>query len=407
VLRSDTRRAILDAAFSTGSAADALSHLRAAMRIHTFPTTTVPCNLRRLVDKFEARSRREGLHVLEGWDYQAHKFPADIVPVLMLDYFTRLGIPGNAEKTALAILLDQYFLSILALLAVRGWDDGDANANLDRVTSLLQDLHGPNGGGLRVVENADTLLLLAIAYYNPEETSFGLLMRKVRKLDEWHQSRLALPFAGILGSHLRWGFRFMYSRDVGAMRDDNVVDYPMLQFAIATLLRAYSRICDEGILGAERETVVGGLLNGFAADPWAFTGSMPMSLADDRAEYDECRDRLSRYRIELLEDIERQQPTREVYSPLGFSCSFLSNAAVAVVGIAMENANVRQQPSLNALFSSDRAGASPEESAEGLAERLMQFSTVNPERLGWGGAPLIVHDPRDAAHWFNTVRRTL
>jgi hypothetical protein len=377
------------------------------MRSHSFANGGAPLSLRSLVHSFDARSRREGLHVLEGWDYRAHKFPDDIVPVLLLDYCARLGIPEEFERASLAILLDQYFLSILALLAVRAWDDGDANANLDRVTSLLDDLHGPGGGGLRVIEDADTLLLLAIAYYNPEEDSFDRLMRKVRQLDDAHRQRLALPFAGILGSHLRWGLRFMYSRDLGKMRDDNVVDYPMLLFAIAALLRSYARICVEGIQGSDREVVVEGLLNGLAADPWAFTGSMPSCLSENRAEYDECRELLTAYRGELLSDLERHQPSGTGYSPLGFSCSFLSNAAVVIVAIAMRGANAREQASLNSLFTRGRAGVTPELSAEVLAERMMRFSSEEPERLGWGGAPLIVHDERDAIQWFNTVRRTL
>ncbi len=406
-MRGNTRREILNAALEEGSTVGAISRLRAGMRAHSFPTASTPCNLRKLVDKFDARSRREGLHVLEGWDYLAHKFPEDIAAVLLLDYCARLGIPAHNARGALAILLDQYFLSLLMLLAVRAWDDGDANANLDRVTALLHDLHGPQGGGLRVAEDAGTLLLLAIAYYNPEEKSFGVWMSKVRTLDETHQMSVALPCAGIMGSHLRWGLRFMYQRDVGRMRDDNVVDYPLLRFAILVLLRAYARMCDEGIVGAEREAVAEGLLNGLSADPWAFTGTIPKVLSDNRAEYDECRDLLDRYRAQLLKDLEPLQPSKKTYSPLGFGANFLSNAAVATVVIALGNANARQQATLNALFTRERAGVLPEESAERLALGLMQFSSAEPERLGAAGAPLIVYDPYDAVYWFNEVRRTL
>jgi hypothetical protein len=391
---------------SAGSPANALASLRGSMRKHHFPAAAgESCNFRRLVDKFDSRSRREGLHVLEGWDYREHKFPEDIAAVLLVDYCARLGIPEDHMRTALAILLDQYFLSLLTLLSVRIWDDGDANRNLERVTSLVEDLHAGGGGGLRLVDDADTLLILAIAYYNPEEASFGLLMGKVRTLNNEHQLRIAIPFAGVLGSHLRWGLRFMYGRDIGAMREDNVVDYPMLLFAQLTLMREYARLCANREYGTARDVAVEALLNGFAADPWAFTGKIPACLSDCVAEYDDCRRLIEEHRSELLNDFAAHEPRAGVYSPLAFSCNFLSNAAVAAVAIAVGGGEAAKQASLNALFSRARMrdGAAPEE----LAERLMEFSSSSPERLGWRGAPLIVHDFRDAVHWYNTVRRTI
>jgi hypothetical protein len=288
------------------------------------------------------------------------------------------------------------------------WDDGDANVNLDCITTLLNELQGSHGGGLHMVEDADTLLILAIAYYNPEESSFGLLMRKVRTLNAAHQLRLAIPFAGVLGSHLRWGLRFMYSRDIGAMREDNVVDYPMLLFSLVTLMREYSRLSAAGGRGEERDVVVEALLNGFAADPWAFTGKIPSSMVESRAEYDECVMLLDTHREELLADFEAHEPRPGgIWSPLSFSCNFLSNAAVAMVAIAVNSDAPENQSTLNSLFTRSGAKRAAAASPADLAERLMQFSSSSPERLGWRGAPLIVHDFRDAVHWYNTVRRTL
>jgi hypothetical protein len=449
------------------------------MRAHVFPVAGGTVSLRRFVDALNARSLRDGLHVLEGWDYRAHKFPDDIVPVLLLDYCARLGIPADEERSALAILLDQYFLSLLMLVAVRSWDSGDPNANLDRVTALLDLLHGPGGSGLRVVENANTLLLLAIAYYNPEEKSFEVFMNRIRTLDESQQLRVALPFAGILGSHLRWGLRFMYRRDIGLMRADNVVDYPMLLFTVLTLVRAYSRACEgdvamspsaggmqdsstTGLLSgaaepgadlsvptststsrapalssspataspmspalptspasptatasptspASRSAIAEGLLNALAADPWAFTGSLPPCMAGLGDDHAECRTLLARHRDRLMEDFIPHEPSLTPYSPLAFSCSFLSNAAVATVAIAMHGGadRARQQPSLNALFAREREGGGPHESTGHFAERLMEFSSASPDRLGAGGVPVIVNDKYDAVYWYNEVRRTL
>ncbi|MFI5309762.1 MAG: hypothetical protein ACHQQ3_00900 [Gemmatimonadales bacterium] len=403
VLRGPTRAAILDAALAAGGTSDALAHLRKAMRTHTFLAASGPLALRQVVDRLDTLTRKEGLHVLEGWDYREHRFPDDIAPVLLLDYCVRAGIPEHRAREALAILLDQYFLSLLALLAVRAWDDGDPNANLDRVSGLLRDLQGPDGSGHRVADDAETLLLLAIAYYNPEEESFDLLARKVGTLDDAHQVRVALPCAAILGGHLRWGLRFMYARDVGAMRDDNVVDYPWLLFAVLTLMRAYARAHDEGIQGAEREHLVAGLLNGLSADPWAFAGMPPACLERQRAAHEEFRKRFTRCRTPLLADLAGQAPSPKAYTPLGFSCNFFSNAVVAAVVVALAGDGGQPQPSLNALLARDGDGVS----AERLATRLMAYASAEPERLGARGAPLIAYDPYDAVHCFNNVMRTL
>ena len=77
------------------------------------------------------------------------------------------------------------------------------------------------------------------------------------------------------------------------------------------------------------------------------------------------------------------------------------------VMIALGNEGPNPQPSLNALFTRERAGVALEEPTLRLAERQMEFSSAEPERLGAGGAPLIVYDAFDAVHCFNTAIRAL
>jgi hypothetical protein len=134
---------------------------------------------------------------------------------------------------------------------------------------------------------------------------------------------------------------------------------------------------------------------------------MPACLSQDSVEYDECRALLARHRDELLADMERHEPRTDRFSPLAFSCNFLSNAAVATVAIALQSDDVRRQASLNALFTSAAADDGTAKAAADLAEALMAYSASEPERLGWRGAPLIVHDKHDAVHWHTQVRRTL
>ncbi len=369
------------------------------MRTHAFPTARETISLRSVVDSLDARTRKEGLHVLQGWDFVAHRFPDDIAPVLLLDFCERNGALERFTRESLAILLDQYFLAVLQLFAVRVWDEGDANVNLDRISAMLADLQGENGCGHRFIDDAESLLMLAVSYYHPEEPAYDRVLAKVRTLDESHRLRFALPCASIMASHLRWGLRFMYRRDVGVMRNDNVVDYPWLQFALLTLMRAYvAGPAGEAPAAAARARIVEALMDGLSADPWAFAGQAPAFLAPVQTEHDELRSLLSGHRNALLEEFERQRPTAKNYSPLAFSCNFLSNASVAMLVLAVGGA---KHPSMNALLS--RAGG---DAANNFARALMEYSAT-PERLGHGGAPLIVLDPYEGISCFNTLVRTL
>jgi hypothetical protein len=408
VLRGTARGEILDALLSGNASGEALPRLRRGMRSHTFPAASGAIALRQIVGALDVRTQREGLHVLQGWDYAAHRFPDEIAPVLLLDYCARLGVPAYGERRALAIMLDQYFLAILSLLTVRAWDEGDANENLDRIGALLRDLQGPEGSGQRFVDDAETLLLLAVSYYHPEEQGYDLILERVRTLDDAHRLRFALSCAAIMSGHLRWGLRFMYRRDVGLMRKDNVVDYPWLLFALLTLMRAYSVMLDASRRDDARERVVEGLLNGMSADPWAFTEKIPSFLSAFQAEHDEFRTLLGRHRDTLLAEFTLRAPDAKTYSPLAFSCNFLSNAAVARVVVALADARAGDgYASLNALFARERPGASTDGAAERLARDLMEYSVGSPERLGDGGAPLIVFDPYDAIGCFNAAMRTI
>ncbi len=381
----------------TGAAA-ALAELRRCMRAHRWPAPSGTLDLRRMVDSLDGRTRREGLHVLHGWDFQAQRRPTDIVPVLLTDYCERMGVAPDAVTRTVAILVDQYFLSFLMLPTVRAWDDGTPEAVLDGVTELLTLLNGPTGAGVPIVDDAESLLMLAVAYYHPEEAAYDAQLARVRMVDARHALRFAFPCAAIMASHLRWGLRFMYRSDVGTMRADNVVDYPWSLFALATLMREYERLSAASAPDGERLRVAAAVLDGLSPDPWAFDGPRPAFLAPCAAEHAGLREALDRHRDALLRDFDACRPSRAAYSPLGFSCNFLSNAVVAGVVTAVGGAAAA--PSLNTLFA-------PGAGAEAFAGRLMAFAGGSPERLGAGGAPLIVYDRRDATHYHNVVMRAL
>jgi hypothetical protein len=381
------------------------------MRSHTFQLGSGRLKLRDAVGALDRPTRQEGFHVLQGWDPVANRFPDEIIPVLMLDYCARAGVAPGATREALRILLDYYFVSLLSLVVVRVWDHEDPNAALDEATRLVQSLQGPRGSRCQFVDDAETLLLLAISHYHPAENAYDHLLRKVQSLDDRHRLNVALPGAAILGSHLRWGFQHMYRRDVGTMRDDNVVDYPWLLFSVLTLMRAYQS--HTGVTGSsasteagiDRNGVVAHLLNGLTPDPWAFTGTIPRALAASGADHEELREALSRHGLALLADFEAHRPTTTTYTPLGFQFNFLPNALTAMVATTVAS-GTPSPVSLNALLSQG-AGGTADDARHALVAALTRFSGGSPERFGARGTLLVLYDYYDAVRSYNAAVRVL
>ena len=210
VLAGPARGEILDWALEGRSFSAALKRIRSSMKTHVFRTAAGPISLRDMIFQLDMRTREEGFHVFHPWDFSDHRFSKDNLPTLMLDHCSSYGPAVPKTRTSLAILLDYYFLHVLALCAMRVWDRGDANATLDRVTELVGHLQGPGGSGQQFVGNAETLLVLAVSHYHPEEQAYDDFVQRIETLTEAHQLRVALIGSAVLGSHLRWGFALMY-----------------------------------------------------------------------------------------------------------------------------------------------------------------------------------------------------
>ena len=396
LLENDARAETLEELSREADAGAALARLRTAMRSHRLPMRGAPASLGRVVQSLDNRTRKEGFHVLESWDYRAHRFARDIVPVLMLDRCVASGSHRRLEA-ALSILLDQYFLSVLGLIAVRAWDDGDPDAILGRVTALLTRFDRSDGGRHPFIDDAETLLLVAVSHYHPDDVAYDALLERVQALSDQRRLRLALVCAPILGSHFRWGLRFMYRRDVGLLRDDNVVDYPWLLYSMRTLLDAYSRTGSAD----DREAIVEGLLSGLSVDPWAFTGATPPCLHAHRADHEAVRAALLACREKLVDEFERHRPDRGEYTPLGFEVNFLCNALAAMVDTALDDC--APHPSLNALLGRP-ATSTDSDALEPYARTLTNYAR---QHGGAGDTALIVYDPHDAHHGITMARQVL
>ncbi len=404
-LKGPTRRDILELAFQFDNFHEALRRLRLGMSSHTFQTGSAPLVLGSMIGKYDRKTRQEGLHVLHVWHHETHRFLPGITPVLTLNYFARLPIATGSQRRFLSILLDYYFLHVLILLAIRAWDEGDPNATLDRVTQLLHDLQGPDGSGFQFADHSEALLLLAIAQYHPNEKAYYDLLKRVRTLDEFHQRRLALVVAPMLGSHLRWGFLELYGQDLKRMRKDNFVDYPWLLFAMAVLMRQYSEIRAESRDSPQRLELVLALLNGLTSDPTAFAGDPPEALSDFQLEYSDLCRLFHEFGKELLVEFERHRPSRRSYSPLGFLFNFPHNALLGMIAVALLEGSVSTL-TMNALMAPERPGAAIPDSRESLARALMQFSRL-PERLDTKGTVQISYDPDHGLQCFSETVRVL
>lgn len=406
LLVGPSRAHILDGIQARGDFDDWMKRIRAAMSEHRFVTEEHRFDLARSVRRLDVRTRKDGFRVLHSWNHRTHDFTEDIVPALLLDFFQRAAPSDPDERTTLEILLDYYFLHLLALCAMRAWDAEDADSVLGRVTDLIEALQGGDGSGHQFVADAETLMIYALSQFHPEEQAYDRIIEKVGGLAEPRRLAFARVSAAVLSSHLRWGFWLMYGRDVVRMRSDNVGDYPWLLDSVATLARAWAHARKRGASQEERDEILEGLLQGLAADPWAFTGSRPPALEAYQEQYDELKALLAEHGSELLEELERHRPTKTAYAPLALHFNFPHNTLVAIVTLALLEGKPQPLP-LNALFTREPDDPPEGETQEGLARTLMAFSEGSPDRLGYRGAMLVAYDPLSAMRSFSMTTKAL
>jgi len=240
-LHGGWRRRVVEDAGRARDLETALARLRDSMRSNVWKTDAAELNLGRFIRTCDRLTRRDGFHVIHDWDGIADRVNEDTIPVDVLNYLIGLRGRGAATTTVLAILLDYYFVHLLALFSLRIWDEGDADANLERLDRMLQLLQGGDGSGQQFCANAETLMLLGTSHYEVHEHGYDALLERVRTLSGSHKTMVALGHAASMGSHLRFGFEATYGRDTMVMRTDNVTDYPWLCFSLATLMREYVR----------------------------------------------------------------------------------------------------------------------------------------------------------------------
>jgi hypothetical protein len=400
-LTGTTRGEVVADAAAASDFGRALLRLRESMRANVWSAGAQRLNLERIVNAFDVRTRHDGFHVLHDWDGKADRVNEDIIPVDVLNYLVhrRGGEPPDAR--ALAILVDYYFFHLLALFSLRIWDEGDADANLDRLHGLLLALQGANGSGQQFAANAEMLILIATSHFELEERGYGKLLARVRTLNDAHRTAIALGHASSMGCHLRFGFEATYRRDTVIMRNDNVADYPWLCFALATLMQEYSRRRAAGLVDVDDE-IAEAMLNGLSADARAFVGDAPAALAESEQERAAFRERFHGYRYDLIATFERFRPSASRFSPLSFFFNFSHNILKGIVIDAL----LRGEPwilTLDDLLTA-RGDGVPKEA---LATTLMGYARSSPDRINGRLMPVIVYDPDSGREAFSITIKKL
>ncbi len=412
VLGADVRRGIVADFSAAPSLAGALQELRRAIRANAFHFGGRRFNFEPLISAFDRATRREGFHVLNDWDGKSDRVNEETIPVDVLDYLVRVRGDDTSDPTAVAILLDYYFVHLLELMSLRIWDAGDADANLDRLARLLDALQGESGSGQPFVSDAETLILIATSHYERREHGYGLLLDRVRTLAPRHQLQIALGHAASMGSHLRFGFEASYARDTLFMRDDNVADYPWLCYALLTVMREYvrRRESDAAADSQPRQpglpVLVEALLNGLSADARAFVAGGAAALTTCERERAEFAELFQYYREALLEAFEPFRPSERRYSPLSFFFNFSHNVRKGTVVDAL----LRGEPwrlTFNDLLTGFPEDATASASKALLANTLMTYARLNPDRIRGQLMPVIVYDPAAGRQAFGTTLRRL
>ncbi len=137
LIAGDAREEIVRDISSSHDFRQALLRLRDSMRSNAWKADGRLIGLGRSVREYDAATRQDGFHVLHDWDGTADRVNEDTIPVDVLHYLIEQRGADRPDARSLFILLDYYFAHLLTLLSLRIWDEGNADANLDRVNDLL------------------------------------------------------------------------------------------------------------------------------------------------------------------------------------------------------------------------------------------------------------------------------
>lgn len=405
-LSGPLRSALVETAVRQPDLAGALAMVRDGMRSHGWRAGGHEVDLGAAIDDLDKATRAEGFHVLHDWDGKAERVTPNSIAQDVLELVVEQRGDDAPAPAVCAILLDLYFLYVLALVAIRAWDTSAPGAALDRVSGLLNELQGPQGSGQRFAGNAETLLLIATSHYEPNESGYDLMLTRARELPASNRTAMALTHAQAMGGHLRFGYEVTYGRDLTAMRDDNGADYPWLCFGLAGLMDEYERTIGADRESADRTWVIEGVINGLTPDPDAFLVKPPASLAPHGADYSRFQEAFARHQTELVPVFETHRPRDQGFWPLALFFNFSQNVLKGLVVHSL----LKGQPGrigLNDLFTGiPRTDADAVEKLA-VSRTLMAYARINPDTIRGRLSPVIVYDPVVGRQYFGSAMRAI
>jgi hypothetical protein len=407
VLAGPSRREIVAAVAAGSDGRQALRRLREHMRTHAWRMGPHTISLDAPVQTLDRRVRADGFHVLHDWDGKAERVNADMIAINVLDYVIDKCPSGPPNTNVLAILVDYYFSYLLMLLATDALGRANAGKDLDALNHLVALLQGPDGSGQLFAADAETLFLIGTSHFESKEGAYDTVLARARQLPFPHRRAIALGHAATLGSHLRFGYQVTYVKSYQLMRDDNGVDYRWLAFALSVLMEEYERQAQGGWGGIDRGILIEAIVNGLSADPAAFLIDPPhASFTPHLDEWSGLRDRLLRYRGDLLDAFKACRPLDRAYSPLALFFNFSHNVLKGTVADAL-NWGDAWHVSFNDLLTGVPEGDPRTLARQKLARTLMAYATAHPDSIGGRLSPVIVYDPTTGRRLFAEVIRCL
>ena len=405
-LGGDFRRQVVEQLAAGADFRASLTRLRDAMRGHAFKIGKKRVDFGPVVRALDQRTRADGFHVLHDWNGPARRVNDDMIVVDVLHYVIEKGGHEQSDPATLAILLDYYFTYVTGLLTLRVWDDGDANANLDRVDDLVNAIQGPNGSGQRFVDDAATLTVIVTAHYEPDDPAYDRLLGRVQSLDAAHRARSGIVHAATMGNHLRFGMAATYGGSLSGMREDNTVDYPWLCFALASTMAEYARLIDSGAPEEARAPYVEAIIGGLSPDAHAFLTEPVTALAQRQADRAQLAELFHAHRAAFLADAARHRPLDDRFTPYGLMFNFSHNVLKGLVADSLLWGEA------GALGFNDLLTALPHASTKNtgrttLAKTLMGYARKNPEKVAGRLTPVIVYDAQAGRRAFVAAQQAI
>jgi hypothetical protein len=142
------------------------------------------------------------------------------------------------------------------------------------------------------------------------------------------------------------------------------------------------------------------------ADPRAFLGAGPASLAAHEVERARFRERFRAYQRNLTEEFEAFRPSAAAYSPLSFFFNFSHNVMKGQIVDSLLW-SLPWPVGLNDLFTGEPRTEDPERSREQLARTLTAYARTNPHKIRGRLMPVIVYDPDAGYRGFRLTLRRL